>query len=112
MDVEEQIHPILRGDAPQEHLRGALAIELSVEDSIALGALDQPVGIDNVDGRIPHSRKLRKGALQSFGASDVQMELSFGAFLMFWQTGSELNGGTPPHSEVSIIGSRAASGVP
>jgi hypothetical protein len=40
VDVKEQLPPILWGDAPQEHFGGALVIELSTKDSVALGMLD------------------------------------------------------------------------
>ena len=57
MDVVESFPSLFRCDTSQEHLRGALAIDLSAEDPRALGSLDPPTGICDIIGEDPPSRK-------------------------------------------------------
>jgi hypothetical protein len=64
MDVEDEFPPVFCSDTPQEHLRGALAIELSTEDSVALGS--QSLGVSNVIGEAPSLEEVEEGCPQVF----------------------------------------------
>lgn len=76
VDVEERLPPVFWGDTSEEHLGGALVVEVLIHDFVALGPLNHRRASATSVGRSPHLRKLRKGAIQSSGLFGGIGELS------------------------------------
>jgi hypothetical protein len=62
VDVEEQLPPVLRGDTPQEHLGGALAVKLPEANSVALSEPDEPAGVSDINGEDPPLEEVEEGS--------------------------------------------------